>query len=415
LLPILEIKDISKKFRISHERLGYLSLRDSIRDFVSGKNKTRQEDFWALKDISFNVFPGDSIAIIGKNGAGKSTLLKILSRITPPTSGKIKSRGRIASLLEVGTGFHPELTGRENIYLNGSILGMKRMEINSKFNEIVDFSGVERFLDTPLKHYSSGMQLRLAFAVAAFLEPEILVIDEVLAVGDAEFQKKCIGKMDEVSKSGRTIIFVSHNMNAVSRLCNTGVYLKQGKVAKASASISELINAYLTDVPGADGDDLSKRTDRMGSGEIRINKITISSMNDEPLDMITSGQDFNIVLSYECSEYIPERIPGLNVSLSIVTANGSHLLLHHNRLTGDDVSNVKKGGTFNLQIKQLPLVEGTYALNYSVMHGHNYYDFMENAYRFKVVAGHVYNYVELPPSSHGSFLINAKWHVDSKA
>jgi lipopolysaccharide transport system ATP-binding protein len=415
LHPILEIKDISKKFRISHEHQRYLSLRDSIIDFFSGKRKSSREDFWALKDVSFNVFPGDSIAIIGKNGAGKSTFLKILSKITPPTSGKIKSRGRIASLLEVGTGFHPELTGRENIYLNGSILGMKRMEINSKFDEIVEFSGVERFLDTPLKHYSSGMQLRLAFAVAAFLEPEILVIDEVLAVGDAEFQKKCMGKMDEVSKSGRTIIFVSHNMNAVSRLCNSGIYLKQGKVAKLSANINELINAYLTDVPGANGDDLAMRTDRMGSGEIRIKKITITSMTGERLDMVTSGQDFNIVLSYECAENIPERIPGLVASVIMLTTNGSHLLLHHNRLTGDDVSEIKKRGSFSLQVKQLPLVEGTYAINYSIMHGNNYYDFMENAFRFKVVAGHVYNYVELPPSSHGSFLINAKWHVDSKA
>ena len=197
--PILEIKGISKKFRIRHEQPPYLSLRDSIAAaFTSplGGGRVGAKDFWALKDVSFDVYPGDSIGIIGKNGAGKSTLLKILSKITPPTQGKIISRGRIASLLEVGTGFHPELSGRENIFLNGSILGMRRKEIQVKFDEIVDFSGVEKFLDTPLKHYSSGMQLRLAFAVAAFLEPEILVIDEVLAVGDAEFQRKCLGKME---------------------------------------------------------------------------------------------------------------------------------------------------------------------------------------------------------------------------
>src|SRR5262245_12130941 len=196
--PILEIQSVSKKFRIQHQLMPYLSLRDKIVEWMKFRRITASEEFWALNDISFTVNAGESVGIIGKNGAGKSTLLKILSKITLPTAGRIVSRGRIASLLEVGTGFHPELTGRENIFLNGSILGMRRREIRVKFDEIVDFSGVENFLDTPLKHYSSGMQLRLAFAVAAFLEPEVLIIDEVLAVGDASFQKKCIGKMDEV-------------------------------------------------------------------------------------------------------------------------------------------------------------------------------------------------------------------------
>src|SRR5690349_3706312 len=194
--PILEVHNISKKFQIDHERSSYLSLRDRIAGVF--KPKIKKEDFWALKNVSFDVMPGESIGIIGRNGAGKSTLLKILSKITPPTKGQIISRGRIASLLEVGTGFHQELTGRENIFMNGSILGMKNAEIKSRFDEIVDFSGVEKFLDTQLKHYSSGMQLRLAFAVAAHLEPEILIIDEVLAVGDSEFQKKCLGKMEDV-------------------------------------------------------------------------------------------------------------------------------------------------------------------------------------------------------------------------
>ena len=189
--PILEIQHISKKFRINHEQQPYLSLRESVINAFTPKIST--EDFWALKDVSFNVQPGETLGIIGKNGAGKSTLLKILSKITPPTSGKIIARGRIASLLEVGTGFHPELSGRENVYMNGSILGMRKKEIEKNFDAIVDFAGVEKFIDTPLKHYSSGMQLRLAFAVAAFLENEILIIDEVLAVGDAEFQKKMFG------------------------------------------------------------------------------------------------------------------------------------------------------------------------------------------------------------------------------
>ncbi len=239
--PILEIQNISKKFRINHEQQPYLSLRDSLTSIF--RDKSSKEDFWALKDVSFDVMPGDTVGIIGKNGAGKSTLLKILSKITPPTSGKIIGRGRIASLLEVGTGFHPELSGRENIFMNGSILGMKHAEIQRNFDAIVDFAGVEKFLDTPLKHYSSGMQLRLAFAVAAFLENEILIIDEVLAVGDAEFQKKCIGKMEDVSKSGRTVLFVSHNMYALNQLCVRSVVLRNGSVV-STGNTAEMIAFY---------------------------------------------------------------------------------------------------------------------------------------------------------------------------
>jgi len=243
--PILEIRDISKRFLIQHNKQGqaYMSLRESL-SVLFKRNTSTQEDFYALKNVSFNVEPGECIGIIGKNGAGKSTLLKVLSRITPPTTGSIISRGRMASLLEVGTGFHPELTGRENVFLNGSILGMARKEIQSKFDEIIDFSGTEKFLDTPLKFYSSGMQLRLAFSVAAFLEPEIMVIDEVLAVGDAEFQKKCIGKMEDVNKDGRTILFVSHDLNAVMRLCGTTILLKDGSVS-ATGETGAIISGYL--------------------------------------------------------------------------------------------------------------------------------------------------------------------------
>lgn len=239
--PILEIKDLSKKYRIHGNVQPYLSLREAFFSFL--KPSAKKEDFWALKDVNFTVNPGDSVGIIGKNGAGKSTLLKILSKITPPTSGSIISRGRIASLLEVGTGFHLELSGRENIYMNGSILGMKRADIVKKFDEIVDFAGVQKFIDTPLKHYSSGMQLRLAFAVAAFLEPEILIIDEVLAVGDAEFQKKCITKMEDINHGGRTILFVSHNMGTVMQLCNNCILLKDGQIVERGKP-SDIIQSY---------------------------------------------------------------------------------------------------------------------------------------------------------------------------
>lgn len=246
--PILSVQHITKQFRIGAKQERYLSLRDLI---ANPFNKRGKEDkkFLALDDVSFEVNSGDSVGIIGRNGAGKSTLLKILSRITPPTSGKIISRGRIASLLEVGTGFHPELSGRENIYMNGSILGMRKFEINKHFDAIVDFSGVEKFIDTPLKRFSSGMQLRLAFAVAAFLEPEVLIIDEVLAVGDAEFQKKCLGKMDEVSKSGRTVLFVSHDMTAIEQLCSKVIILQKGQKINEGATHT-LISDYLNNNKG---------------------------------------------------------------------------------------------------------------------------------------------------------------------
>ncbi len=256
--PIIEVENISKLYRIGANKERYLSLRDEVvktaHRFSSGfagifsKNNegtaTSEQDFWALKDVSFNVQEGEAVGIIGRNGAGKSTVLKILSQITPPTKGKITMRGRVASLLEVGTGFHPELTGRENIYLNGTILGMSRNEVARKFDEIVAFAEVDKFLDTPVKRYSSGMYVRLAFGVAAHLEPEILVVDEVLAVGDAQFQKKCLGKMGEVANQGRTVLFVSHNMAAVKVLCRTGIVLNEGKMV-FNGGIEQCVERYL--------------------------------------------------------------------------------------------------------------------------------------------------------------------------
>lgn len=241
--PIIEIQKLGKKYSIAPVQR-YLALRDVVSESVKNifrKNSNHSNEFWALKDIDLKIEKGERVGIIGSNGAGKTTFLKILSKITPPTTGEVKLRGRVASLLEVGTGFHPELTGRENIYLNGSILGLTKKEINKKLDEIIDFSGVEKFIDTPLKHYSSGMQLRLAFSVAAHLEPEILVIDEVLAVGDIEFQKKCLGKMEEVSKTdGRTILFVSHNLYMLQNLCQTCVLLDNGRLMNKGPAASIL-------------------------------------------------------------------------------------------------------------------------------------------------------------------------------
>ena len=256
----IEVKNLSKRYRIGVEQETNDTLAGVIVDWLSRpvrnyrrlrelthfnrEDSSRDDVIWALRDVSFNVNPGEVVGIIGRNGAGKSTLLKILSRITHPTEGRIDLSGRISSLLEVGTGFHPELTGRENIYLNGTILGMTKMEVDQKFDEIVDFSGVQKFIDTPVKFYSSGMGVRLAFSIAAHLEPEILVVDEVLAVGDAEFQNKCLGKMQDVADYGRTVLFVSHNMSAISRLCQRGIWLEDGKIAD-SGPVEEVIQAYL--------------------------------------------------------------------------------------------------------------------------------------------------------------------------
>lgn len=259
----IRIEALGKRYVISHEApQRYRTLRDEITDgirsaFQRGGNHSlaslpTKEDFWAVRDVSFDVREGDRVGIVGRNGAGKSTLLRMLSRITEPTEGRIALNGRVSSLLEVGTGFHPELTGRENIFLNGSILGMGRREIQGKFDEIVSFSGVEKFLDTPVKRYSSGMHVRLAFAVAAHLDSEILLVDEVLAVGDAEFQAKCLARMESISESGRTVLFVSHNLSAVQRVCNTGVFMNSGRLV-TQGSISSVLEAYQDAVSGISG------------------------------------------------------------------------------------------------------------------------------------------------------------------
>jgi len=321
--PILEIQNVGKKYKIQHLVGGYLSLRERMVNALKFEKNTT-EDFWALKDVSFNVQPGESIGIIGRNGAGKSTLLKILSKITTPTSGKIVSRGRIASLLEVGTGFHPELTGRENIFFNGSLLGMKRIEITAKFDEIVDFSGVEKFLDTPLKHFSSGMQLRLAFAVAAFLEPEILIIDEVLAVGDAEFQRKAMGKMKSVStEQGRTVLFVSHSMDAVTRLCTKAVILKRGQVQSLGRT-EEVVNQYLR---GDYGTTACKKWDENGNVNVSVNLIELYAHNQDM--MLTEVFDLTEPVGITVRYRVSQRGLKLAAALNFYTANGYNIFDSH--------------------------------------------------------------------------------------
>ena len=263
---VISVENLSKKYRIRHrQRENYTTLRDVIANKFKGLNSISapqaQEDFWALTDVSFEIKQGEVVGIIGRNGAGKTTLLKILSRITEPSEGRVRIKGRVASLLEVGTGFHAELTGRENIFLNGAILGMSRVEIKRKFDEIVAFAEVEKFLDTPVKRYSSGMYVRLAFAVAAHLEPEILIVDEVLAVGDSAFQKKCLGRIREVASSGRTVLFVSHNMNAVERICTRALLLDKGIVSQKSDDVRSVIMRYLTGNTGRGGSSSSWKND----------------------------------------------------------------------------------------------------------------------------------------------------------
>lgn len=316
--PILEIQSLSKKFNIHHENGAYLSLREKLSDLVKfNSSKTKDEEFWALKDVSFNVMHGESIGIIGKNGAGKSTLLKILSKITPPTSGKIITRGRIASLLEVGTGFHPELTGRENVFLNGSILGMRKREIDVHFDEIIDFAGTEKFLDTPLKHYSSGMQLRLAFAVAAFLEPEVLVIDEVLAVGDLEFQKKCLGKMDDVTKSGRTLLFVSHQLGMVRQLCSKALLLDNGAVL-SYGKVDAVLDDY-TQFTERSNEFINTNNDQRKIYSIE----EVKSLNAERIRCSNFAHDEDVILKIEFVSY--QELRNTHLLAAVNNRNGQRI------------------------------------------------------------------------------------------
>jgi lipopolysaccharide transport system ATP-binding protein len=299
----ITVDGISKRYRIGELQSAYGTLRDSlaasVRRYTAHEHRPHHEEFWALKDVSFNVAEGEVLGVIGRNGAGKSTLLKVLTRITAPTAGRAEIRGRVGSLLEVGTGFHPELTGRENIYLNGAILGMKRREIQGKLPEIVDFSGVEKFIDTPVKRYSSGMYVRLAFSVAAHLEPEILVVDEVLSVGDAEFQARCLGRMEDFSQTGRTVLFVSHNMQAVSTLCDRALWLQAGEIVEDGPS-EQLVAHYLQTAAGSESSrSWSDLEAAPGDDLVRLRSLRIVREDGSTADFVDVREPVGVEVAFE--------------------------------------------------------------------------------------------------------------------
>jgi len=341
------------------------------------------QEFWALRDISFDVAEGDIIGIIGRNGAGKSTLLKILSQITEPTEGEIRIKGRLASLLEVGTGFHSELSGRENVFMNGAILGMTRTEINAKFDEIVNFAGVEKFIDTPIKRYSSGMQVRLAFAVAAHLEPEILAVDEVLAVGDMEFQKKCIGQMGTVASKGRTVLFVSHNMGIISRLCTSGILLESGRISEIG-EIGSVVRKYLS-MPVESGNvDLNSVVQRSGDGSARFTRAVTRNGTGRIQDTFTIGEHIVFELHISGGSWIQSG----KISLQITSAQG--IPVYH--LVGEDagfeLSNMGDKGVVTATLKEQKLYPGVYYVDlWLADRSYHPIDDIGNAFKFSVIEG----------------------------
>lgn len=384
--PIIEVSNLSKLYHLG--AIGATSLREELSrywDRARGRHRPDGKDFWALRDVSFSAQPGEVIGVIGSNGAGKSTLLKILSRITEPTSGRAIMRGRIASLLEVGTGFHPELTGRENIFLNGAILGMTRAEVRRKFDEIVAFAEVDSFIDTPVKHYSSGMYVRLAFAVAAHLEPEILVVDEVLAVGDAQFQKKCIGKMrDFASERGRTILFVSHNLGAVIALCQKAIYLSHGRMLKYGP-VSDVVSEYaqqmdvLTGVRNLASDEVRRR----GNGAARFTAARLADLKGSQISAAVQGRPFRVELDLAVRESIPLAI--LSITLIDPWNNDLFTTMHYDSL---NVSRLEAGKyAFAVDFDPNFLARGNFGVRLACF-GPNFleYDYIHNAFTLLVSA-----------------------------
>jgi len=406
--PIIHVEGLGKRFTLHHkQRERYTALRDVLSErarslFRPDKSQASTSDFWALKDLSFDIQAGDRVGIIGRNGAGKSTLLKVLSRIVDPTKGRVTIEGRLASLLEVGTGFHPELSGRENIYLNGAILGMSRKEITAKFDEIVAFADVERFLDTPVKRYSSGMYVRLAFAVAAHLEPEILVVDEVLAVGDAEFQRKCLGKMKEVAMGGRTVLFVSHNMAAIQNLCSTAIYLKQGQLITQGAT-ADVLTAYLKDTGSAARMDLSERPDRQGNGAIRFTGFYLSDEDGRELAAAQSGA--TVVFNFDI-EARSAPLRDVKVAMGIDDQYGQRITHLSNEVAGQVFAQADGMKRLSIRVPRFPLRNGNYTFTlFSSVNG-EIADYLLNAGGFHVESGDYFGTGRTPAEDQGTFFVD---------
>jgi lipopolysaccharide transport system ATP-binding protein len=414
---IIRVENLGKKYNIGHQNpQRYTALRDVIANGTKSLSRKLLkpfgkkipnpyvEEFWALKDVCFEIKKGDRVGIIGRNGAGKSTLLKILSRITEPTTGRITIQGRVASLLEVGTGFHPELTGRENIYLNGAILGMSKAEIKRKFDEIVAFSEVEKFLDTPVKHYSSGMYVRLAFAVAAHLEPEILVVDEVLAVGDMAFQQKCLGKMEEVAKQGRTVLFVSHNMAAITNLCRSAIFLDKGQIIFTS-SAGEVVSKYLNSVTEHSGGEvlLSKI-----SSPAYFTKVAILDEHNQPTETVDLTVGFKVYFEYE----IEQTIAGLDLTFSLFDKNGSRIFYSGISKSKNHLNIEHQPGHYIAEVK-IPanfIAPGIYTITTSLEQPNIYlFDNRENVIGFSVVDSGSQEYLYAGVDI-GSILVNFEWN-----
>jgi lipopolysaccharide transport system ATP-binding protein len=407
----IRVKNLGKQYSIGGPQEKYHTLRDAIANSIMAPMKIFHkappvEGFWALKNISFNVEQGEVLGIIGRNGAGKSTLLKILSRITTPTEGIVDIYGRVGSLLEVGTGFHPELTGRENIYLSGSILGMKRREIDTKLNDIVKFSEIEKFLDTPVKRYSSGMYVRLAFAVAAHLDPEILLVDEVLAVGDAAFQKKCLGKMSQVAKEGRTVLFVSHNMAAIQNLCSTCILLNQGNI-EFMGDTSNAIHNYLNKNYEILDIDLLNRKDRKGNQILKFIKVILCNKKGEKIIKINSGDDIIFKIFYtSLKEY--EKDP-IVISFNIRNNYGQVLTNLKSSVSGESIFNIYKKGYFECLWPKFNLRSGRYECNLFCSINGEIADWLQSAFIIDVEDGDFYGTGKMDDRTQGDILTQHHW------
>jgi len=415
----IRVERLSKRYRIGGPQARYKTIRETLvetarapfrrlAEVARGQARaTSDETIWALKDVSFEVKRGEVVGIIGRNGAGKSTLLKILSRITEPTSGRAEIHGRVGSLLEVGTGFHPELTGRENIYLNGAILGMKKAEIERKFDEIVAFSEIEKFLDTPVKHYSSGMYVRLAFAVAAHLEPEILLVDEVLAVGDAAFQKKCLGKMGDVAREGRTVLFVSHNMTAVQALCPQCVLLDSGRLAHQGETI-KVVRHYLGSQRQTKQVFLGPMTRRTGSGGARYTAVRILDSEGQVTSSVSIGGKVTIELEFESERVLSSPSFGVLFRNSMLEP----VVLLTTRITHGEMPPVTRGGTVRLHIERLDLLPGSYYLTLGLSIYEEQIDWVEDVLELEIVPTPVYPTGKLPPPGWAVVFVPCKWTSD---